>query len=77
MRRASSSVVELLHHVLRGWTNMHRRVSPTCEMRLGRTEAPRPVLRSSAAYKRRCNPVTVAYRCSNRAATVQQPERIT
>ena len=41
----------------------------TCEMCLGKAEASRPVLCDSAANKRRCNPVTVAYPCSNRAAT--------
>jgi hypothetical protein len=38
-------------------------------MCLGRAEVSRPVLRSSAANKRRCNSVTVAHLCSNRAAT--------
>src|SRR5215203_5189744 len=37
----------------------------TCEMCLGKAEASRPVLCGSAANKRRCNPVTVAYPCSN------------
>jgi hypothetical protein len=36
-----------------------------CEMCLGIAEASRPVLRGSAANKRRCNSVTVAYLCSN------------
>jgi hypothetical protein len=36
-----------------------------CEMCLGRAEASRPVLRGSAANKRRCNSVTVTYLCSN------------
>jgi hypothetical protein len=44
-----------------------------CEMCLGRAEASRPVLRGSAANKCRCNSVTVAYLCSNRAATWVTP----
>ena len=48
---------------------MRRRVSLTYAVRLSSTESAKPMLRVSTAYGSRCRSVTVAYLCSNRAAT--------
>jgi hypothetical protein len=42
-------------------------------MCLGRAEVSRPVLRDSAANKRRCNSVTVSYLCSNPSKAPEKP----